>query len=124
MAEDHTGQRLDLYIRHRGALRFGETAHLILGKADIVQLARAQFADQRLDLIRAQPEAWRRIAVEFLRKFAHGRVAARADIGQRFFDDGAGLGVILGPFGFGFGGFQVFNRHVSLSQPADRAHGV
>ncbi len=39
MTEDHARQGLDLDIGHRGALRLGEGADLVLGKADVLHVA-------------------------------------------------------------------------------------
>ena len=64
VAEDDAGQRLDLDIRHAGALHFGKPADLALGKADILDVAGGDLLDRRLDLGRGQKEGGRVVLVE------------------------------------------------------------
>ncbi len=111
MAENDARQRLDLDIEHRVALRLGKVAHLCLREPDVLQIARADLGDQRLDLVVAQAITVGAVVVEFLRHLAHGRIAARLDVLQRRLDGGAHGCVVLGALGFGLALFQMGHGH-------------
>ena len=86
VAEDDARQRLDLDVAQRVALGLREVAHLGLGEPDIRDRVLGDLRDDGGDVVVAQPEGGRGPLVEFLRKLAHGRVAARRHVGEYAFD--------------------------------------
>ena len=95
MAEDDPGERLNLDIGHRGALRLGKAADLGLCEVDIGHVSRRHLVHRRVDLGLCQPERRRRKLVELFRQIAHSRIAPRLDILQRGLHDGADFGVVF-----------------------------
>ena len=95
VAENDARQRLDFEVVHRRFLLLREVAHLRLGEFDVVEIALGHLRDRALDLLRIQPEVFRRPIVEFLRQIAHRVVAARLDVGEDVLDGRAHLGVGL-----------------------------
>ena len=95
MAQNDTGQGLNLDIQHAVALCLGEIAHLCLGEFDIFKLARAERGDKRVDLCLCQAKRRRRIIVEFFGKRAHSRIATRLDIGKGRLDHCPYFGVVF-----------------------------
>ena len=77
---------LDLQIGQAGLLRFGEFAHLRLGKADVFQVARRYFRDRLVDLRLRQPEALRFPLVELGRQGADRAVPIAFDLFEDAFD--------------------------------------
>ncbi len=93
MAKHHAGQRFHLDIGHAGALDLREIAHLCLREFDILALLRGQPVDAIVDLGLAQAIILAVPAIELHAHFAHRRIAARFDIGERRLDNIAHLAV-------------------------------
>ena len=93
--EDHAGQRLDLEVEQAGFLLLGEVAHLRLREADVVEVLLRKLPETVADFRVGQPVVGAVPSVEPLRKLAHGRVAARGDVGQDALDRGADFRGVL-----------------------------
>ena len=65
MPERDPGQRLDLEVRQRRALRLRERADLILGERDVLAAARGGSSLRRARSPVVDKERWRVPAVEF-----------------------------------------------------------
>ena len=111
VAQDDARHGLDLDILHAVALDLGEVADLLLGKADVLDFARRQFLDRRLDVRLRQREAVRIPAVELAAVVAYRLVAARLDILEDGLDGGAHLHVIIGA-GLGILALFEVSNHV------------
>ena len=64
VAETHAGERLDVEIEHRFALRLSEPPHLRLAEGDVLEHLGRHPVEARVDLVRVEPEALRLPAVE------------------------------------------------------------
>jgi hypothetical protein len=84
--EHHPGQGLDLDVLQAVALDLGKAANLLLGEADVLDLAGRQPLHGRLDLCLGQPEVGRVPLVELAGVLAYCGVAALFDPGQDAFD--------------------------------------
>ena len=111
VAEDHARLRLDLDIGHRGALRLGEAADLFLRVFDVGEVRGADPAHRVFDVLLGQAEGRRIVLVELHRQFAHRRIAARVDIGQRRLNCGADPGVGVGAVLKADALFQILDGH-------------
>src|SRR5512136_492523 len=80
MPEDDAGEGLDLEVRQRGSLRFGEPPDLCLREADVAHGLLRHLAVALADLAPAQPERHRLPPVEAFGVLAHRRVLARGDL--------------------------------------------
>ena len=111
MPEHHPRQGLDLDVAHRVALRLGELHHLRLREPDVLELALGERRHQRRDLLRAQPEAFGRVAVEALAHLAHRRVAALRNVGERGLHRLADAGVVARALGVAAPALEMLHRH-------------
>ena len=75
----------------------GEVAHLVLGEADVVEVAGGKLGEAVADLGVGQAEVGAVPFVEADRQLAHRRVAARVDVGEDALDRRADLRIVLGP---------------------------
>src|SRR5262249_61024697 len=82
MAENDSGQGLDLEIEHGVALLLREVAHLCLSKLDVLDITRGDLRYGALDLGGREMEILRRPFVELLRQFADGDVLPFFDLGE------------------------------------------
>ena len=112
VAEHDPGHRLDLDVEHRVALVLREAAHLLLGEADVGELAGGDAAHRPLDVLLGHPEGLGLPAVELRRELAHGGVAACLDVAEDALDDAAHLGVVVATLGLG------------LARLEDLGHGI
>jgi hypothetical protein len=78
--ENHARKGLNLNIAHRVLLSLGKIANLGLSELDIVHVPGGDLVHQRRDLAVRQPEARRRVAVEFPRKFPNRSITAIFDV--------------------------------------------
>ena len=91
--QDDAGKRLDLEVQQGRLLLLREVAHLRLGEADVVEIAPGELGDGALDLLRGEPEACGRPAVELVGELPDRDVAARLDVGEDRLDRLANLRV-------------------------------
>ena len=115
VTEPHAGERLDLEVEQRRALRLGEPAHLLLAELDVVDHLCGDAGDAGCDLVGVEPEVRRRPAVEPLRVLPDRRVTSIADGGEDLIDHrlngGVGAGSRLRPHG------SFEGDHTRLSRP-------
>ncbi len=111
VAKDHAGQGLHLDIQHRIPLGLRKIPDLLLRKADVCHLARADLGDNLCNLCVAQAIAVPVIAVEPVGQFAHSRVAPGFDLPKGVLDDPGHFGIILGTIRLGLSTFEIFNCH-------------
>jgi hypothetical protein len=95
VAENDAGKRLDLDIPERVPLDLREIAHLRLGEFDILEITIGQLRETGFDLVFFQAIAFAIPLVELDGEFAHGRVSAFRNVGERLFHHGADSRVLF-----------------------------
>ena len=108
--EDDTRKRFDLDVLQRRLLVLGEVAYLVLGKADVLEIAGCDLRDSGLDLVLRKAKCLRRPVVEFPGEVAHGRIAPGIDVGENALDDLTHLGVVFRPLVLRLSPFQILGH--------------